>query len=398
MDDGIGARLRQIRESRRMSIRAVAELAGRSHAWLSLIERGMRSLERRSDIDALAAALQVSPTDLLQQPYTPVDRADSEAQAHMEAVRVALVSTDLRYPGAVEAPAPLRHTVLAAEAARAGLYRRGDVAAAVTALPELLTTLHSYAGQGPEDQRRDALGALVETCCTGVSAAKVLGYPDLAWISAERGRQAAYMLDDPALIGLADFYMSYALRPYSVAAVNTTRALDTIESAVGGDQRAMQVYGMLHMMAAFGAAVTGRDDDMNSHLAEADNLAGRTGDTKDWELYFGPTNISIWRVTMAVERGEGGLAQRIGGDLNTDAVSRRRRADYYIDLARAYGQDRRDPEALRCLRRAEELMPQKVHHDPFTRQLIGDMYRRARRRTGTPDLRSLAARVGVDVS
>lgn len=397
METGIGARVRQIRESRHMSIRATAELAGRSHAWLSLIERGRRSLDRRSDIDALAAALQVSPTDLLQQPYVPVDRADSDAQAQMEAVRVALVSTDLRYPTEIERPAPLAHTVLAAQAARTGLYRRGDVTAAVTALPDLLRTLHSYALQGPEDQRAQALGALVEACCTGVSAAKVLGYPDLAWISAERGRQAAHLLDDATMIGLADFYMSYALRPYRVAATNTSRALAAAEPAAGTGPQMMQIYGMLHMMAAFGAAVTGRDSAMDAHLREASDLAARTGDTAEMELYFGPTNIAIWRVTMAVERGEGALAREIADGLNTETVSRRRRADFMIDLARAFGQERRDQDALRCLRQAEALMPQKVHNDPFSRQMIGDMYRRARRRTGSPDLRALATRVGVDV-
>ena len=394
----IGVRIREIRQRRRLTLRATAELAGRSHAWLSLIERGMRSLDRRSDIDALAAALRVSPTELLQQPYPPVDQGDAEAQEQMEAMRVALVSLDLTDPAEVEWRQPLDHTVLSAQAARAALYRRGEVTATGHALPHLLTTLHAHATNGAEDEQRKALEALVETCCTAVSLTKMLGYHDLAWIGAERGRQAAHRLGDAIWVGLADFYMSYALRPYSLGAANSVRALAAMDPAAGGGPRAMQVYGMLQMMAAFGAAVTGRDDDMRTHLAEADELAARTGDTSDLELYFGPSNVAIWRLTMAVERGEGGRGLEAARDVHLDVVSRRRRAAYLLDLGRAQAQERHDREAVASLLQAEQLMPQELHSNPFARQIIADLYRRARASVGRPDLRGLAARVGVDVS
>lgn len=397
MDSGIGPRIREIRQRRRLTLRATAELAGRSHAWLSLIEQGKRTLDRRSDIDALAAALKVSPTELLAQPYAPVDQSDAEAQEQMEAIRIALVSTDLEYPSATAQREPLEHTVLAVQAAHAALCRRGDVAAAGRALPDLLTALHVYATGGREDQRRTALGAVVEACCATVGVAKALGYHDLAWIGAERGRQAAHRLGDPMWTGLSEFYMSYALRPYSLGAANTARALATMPPT-GPDPRTPLVYGMLQMMAAFGAAVTGRDDDMRSHLAEAEELAARTGDTSDFELYFGPSNIAIWRLTMAVERGEGGAGLEKASDVRLDAVSRRRQAAYFVDLGRAQAQGRQDHDALRSLLWAEHLMPQELHSNVFARQAIAEMYRRARARAGGSDLRSLATRVGVDVS
>ena len=57
----IGARLRELRRWRRMTLTEVAGLAGISAAYLSMAERGLRSLDRRSTISALAAALRVSP-------------------------------------------------------------------------------------------------------------------------------------------------------------------------------------------------------------------------------------------------------------------------------------------------------------------------------------------------
>lgn len=398
MDSDVGARIRMLRERRRLSLRAAAELAGRSHAWLSLIERGLRQLEKRSDIDALARVLKVSQAELLGQPYPPSSQGDADAQGQMEAVRLALVSLDLAYEPEVDELQPLGHTVLAAQSARAALYRRGEVTATGRTLPGLLGQLHAHATRGPEDQRRTALEALVEACCTATSLAKVSGYHDLAWICAERGRQAAHILADPTLIGLAAFYVSYGLRPYEVATANTLRALAAMEPAAGSGPQAMQVYGMLQMMAAFGAAVVGADDDMAAHLAEADDLAARTGDTSDMELYFGPSNIAIWRLSMAVERGEGGRGLEAAADVHLDAVSRRRQFAFLLDRGRAEAQQNRDHEALRTLLDAERLMPQELHSNSFARTTIGELYRRERARAVRSDLRGLATRVGVDVS
>jgi transcriptional regulator with XRE-family HTH domain len=60
----LGRRLRQIRHSRRKSLRVIAELAGISPSYLSRIENGERALDRRSLIVALANALEVAPTEL----------------------------------------------------------------------------------------------------------------------------------------------------------------------------------------------------------------------------------------------------------------------------------------------------------------------------------------------
>ncbi|WP_230465478.1 helix-turn-helix domain-containing protein [[Actinomadura] parvosata] len=55
-----------------MSLEVLAGLVGRSPAWLSLIENGKRRLEKRSDIAALAEALDASATDLLGGPAPAV--------------------------------------------------------------------------------------------------------------------------------------------------------------------------------------------------------------------------------------------------------------------------------------------------------------------------------------
>lgn len=66
MDDiTIGARLRVLRRWRGQTQVELAEMAGLSPSFISMIETGQRSLDRRSHIIAVTRALSVSETDLL---------------------------------------------------------------------------------------------------------------------------------------------------------------------------------------------------------------------------------------------------------------------------------------------------------------------------------------------
>ncbi|HVB44409.1 MAG TPA: helix-turn-helix transcriptional regulator [Streptosporangiaceae bacterium] len=67
-DVTVGERLRALRLWRHMTLAEVAGLAGVSAAYLSMAERGLRSVDRRSMISALATALRVSETELTGQP------------------------------------------------------------------------------------------------------------------------------------------------------------------------------------------------------------------------------------------------------------------------------------------------------------------------------------------
>ncbi|MBG0833127.1 helix-turn-helix domain-containing protein [Planomonospora sp. ID67723] len=57
----------------------MAGLTGRSVGWLSEIERGIRPLERRSDIRAPAEALEITPGNLLRVELPP-DTGQRERQ------------------------------------------------------------------------------------------------------------------------------------------------------------------------------------------------------------------------------------------------------------------------------------------------------------------------------
>src|SRR5215470_8325569 len=83
----IGERLRTLRRWRGMTLAEVAGLAGVSEAYLSMVERGQRSLDRRSYISAVASALQVSEKDLTGgPPHVGADQQQSGPHAMIPAL------------------------------------------------------------------------------------------------------------------------------------------------------------------------------------------------------------------------------------------------------------------------------------------------------------------------
>jgi transcriptional regulator with XRE-family HTH domain len=72
MDDqgpNIGRRMREIRTWRGMSQATLAQLAGFSAMYVSYIERGERTVDKRRTLEAFASALRVSPSELTGAPW-----------------------------------------------------------------------------------------------------------------------------------------------------------------------------------------------------------------------------------------------------------------------------------------------------------------------------------------
>lgn len=83
----IGRRLREIRTWRGLSLTAVAGLAGMSIGHLSRIERGLRAVDRRSTLEALANALRVAPSELTGQPFPPSTLVGAEGHSVVHSLR-----------------------------------------------------------------------------------------------------------------------------------------------------------------------------------------------------------------------------------------------------------------------------------------------------------------------
>ena len=112
---------------------------------------------------------------------------------------------------------------------------------------------------------------------------------------------------------------------------------------------------------------------------------------------FGPTNVAIHGIAVAVELGDVPETIRRAEQVNTTALPAdllERRASVYIDLGRAYVQRRDDAAATAVFRQAEELAPEEVHYSVPVREALREMLKREHR-YATPELRPLARRTGI---
>ncbi|MGA5298466.1 helix-turn-helix domain-containing protein [Nucisporomicrobium flavum] len=393
-DPTIGDRIRARRLRRGWSIRYAASRAGVSHATWSRIERGRQAADNRFTLAEIAGALECSPAELAGAPVPATDRAAAAAQTAVHGIRRALVDADLTEPAAGAAPpvAGSARTLALADTLRQGC----DYAGAARLLPELLAALHAAAA-GPD--RAAALRLLCDATFIASSVLRNLGHPADAWLGAERCRDAAEAADDPVLRG----YAAYARASAAAACGSYDRALAVAGRAVdelrphAGRPGGSEVLGSLMLVCAYAGRGDRRPDDSRAWSAEAEELARRTGETTALGMYFGPTNVGIWRIGIEADGGDPGLAAQIARATNPAGITAGfRQVFYYADTARALARIRgREREAARYLLTAERLAPQHMHTSAVAQETTRALLERSRRTAAGSQLRGLCERMQV---
>lgn len=388
----IGDRVRRARRARGMTLQVLADLSGLSKSFLSMVENGDRHLERRQHLAAVADALNVSPADLIgtAAEFTDLSRPVGGHESVHE-VRVALLTSSLDHP---DSPPTRPGERLLQDAEEINILRLHCQFDAVgRRLRDLLPEAHRAAAGA--DPRVPGLQALVIATQAATFWLKYTGYPDLAWIAAERGRQAAERLADPVWLGAADFARAQAL-----SGLGAYQAMGDVAAAAAANtprdtQAGLEVYGIHLLNQAFAASATG-DLDVTAALDEARDVASRTGEGDAFGLMFGPANVDLWAMGIALEHDTPDEAVRIGQSLDPREVpTAYRRAAYHLDLAAALVRTGHTREAVHELRRAEKTAPQRFANSPLARELVAVMLQRATRNPDGRDLRGLAHRLGV---
>lgn len=386
----VGRRLREIRLWRGLSLRAVAELAGFSASYLSLIERGERPVDKRSTLEALAAALRVAPSEL-GSAFPPAGRSDELAAARTFLTRIEEALTDIEIgEGDATEPWPAIGRRLD-ELAAARLHN--DYTRQAELLPGLIVDLN---GLLRAEHRTVALEALCAVYQRAAVTTKTLGVRGLPSFAALRARQAAEHLNDPAWQGLATVATA-STSGRARAVVLADRGIDALTDRLD-DPRCREMAGALHLGAALSEATLGRPDRATERLDEATRLASGIGDGHGFAgMLFGPTNVRVWRLSVAVESGEGGRVRELatGWDIRAIPVPGRH-ADYWAEIGRGLATSKatRD-EAITAFLRAEELAPRRIRAHPLLRETVADLHRRSRTGALDRELRGLAWRMGV---
>jgi transcriptional regulator with XRE-family HTH domain len=388
IDESIGQRIRDRRAQRGWSIRHAASRAGIAHTTWSRIERGELRTDRYM-VAEIAAALGCSVIDLTGQPFAPADRKLETAQIAAERLWQQMMALPLDEPPGD----PVTVDIVAEAELIRDLYGKTDYAGALGRLVDLVPQLHT-AAHGKDSAQ--ALTAAVEVYGVGMGALLNLGHPAYALLAAQRCTEAAQRLGDPGGLAVAAINrgrVSAHTGAYAVARRAVQRAADELDQHTDAPA-ALDVLGFTHLARAHHATGMHDTDAAADHLAEAAVIAQRTGETRSWDLEWGPRNVALWTVSHQIDTGRPGEAVDTARGVRATELPPVRQVYLYTDLARALTDTRREGEAVRMLLAAERIAPQHTRASAAARETARSIQRKARR-TAYAGLYGLCERMGV---
>lgn len=392
----VGQRVKMIRRRRGLAQQVVADRANLSRGAIAKYETGERIVDSRKTLLALASALGVTVGDLTGHDEDKLDPATAGFHSAVPEIETVLWSrgnvTDAAAPRSLD-----ELTVLAATATR--LRNDCNYEALGPMLAPMLIDSYRHVRDTGSDQAWDVLG----TVTYGVaSAMRARGYHALAWNAAAESERAAAHVGRPAPLAAAAFAQGQILlsRPGALPAALATTA--ETATRIAADVRTVgdiETYGMLHLQGSIVAATMGADPE--PYLVEAADQAARlregtTSTSVARNTSFGPANVTLWRMSAAMERHEPGEVLALAPTLTASTLPNEgRRAQYFVEVGRAYAMQKKYRESMHALLRAEAAAPQHVRSMVLVRELVGQMMRTARRDLTTGELGRLAQRVGV---
>ena len=395
----LGRKIAFNRKRRGLSQKEFAGLLGRSEAWVSQVERGVRRIDRMTVLEKVAEVLEVPVAELAAE--APIVASVTEGEPP-GASRLRLVLSAAHSLKAVldERDASPDVPALRAEVERAwSLTHQGNYADLAELLEGLVPRLESATRSVPESERPELfrLMAVMYHTCGGALAN--MGEPEAAWIAVDRAVVAAERANDPLLMAAGEFRLSIVFlgaRHFDQAAHASGSAADALRSlaAKSGEVEAVALRGALTLQRAVAAARLNLADVAYGYLRDAREMAEQVGvGRNDYNTEFGPTNVGLHEVSVAVDLGDAGVALRAAQGVDASGLSAERQTRFQIDVARAYAQRRQVADAVSALLRARELSPEMVRALPIVKQLAADLLTMSQ--PPSEDLRALAGELGV---
>ncbi|OHV44907.1 helix-turn-helix transcriptional regulator [Pseudofrankia sp. BMG5.36] len=397
----LGERVAYHRKRRGLSQVELGRLIGRSESWVSQVERNARKVDRMSVLELLADTLNVPVAEL--SPGAPVE-AVADPAPWWSTLRLAVTG----HPAlaALIAPGPPGRSATGSDArARVDgvwdLVHASRYSEVVPTLAALIIDLEQAVRSAPSGERAGIAAALASAYqAVGAVFAKVDDL-EAGWLTADRALFAAERADDPALVAAGQYRLAQTL--LSAGRLDQARHAATVgadalrpRSADLG-KPATSVLGALCLVRAVVAARSGDRSGTREAIGEAERLAATVGAGRnDFNTEFGPANVAIHAVAVAVELGDAGEALERAADIDLDGLSPERRARFLIDVARANAQRRARGEAVTALLEAERIAPEQIRDHPRVRVLVRDLLQGPDRRDDL-ELRGLADRCGVPV-
>ncbi|MGH8900105.1 MAG: helix-turn-helix domain-containing protein [Egibacteraceae bacterium] len=387
----VGERIAYWRKRRGLSQQVLAGLVGRSASWMTKVERGDRIVDKLSVLLALSYALKVDLGKLVGGVELPPNGGGPlDPPRGIVAVRRALFTPppDREPPTAAELRAKVE------EAKRLRHNSRYEAVGIV--LPELITAGRASAAVQDTAQAWWCLAGAYQVAS---ALSRTVGERDLALLTADRAVIAAQRSGDGLLVAVSELLLALALLRQGLldeAGAVCSNAADAIAPTDVTPLKGWALWGPLRLTEAVIAARAESTAHAWRLLRDARSAAERVGSgRRDYWSAFGPANVGVYEVAVALEAGDPVEALRVADRVEVDELpTAERRARFCVYVARAHALDRNDAATVGLLLEAERHSPEEVRYSVLARELARVCLSRERRSL-TPGLRGLAERLGV---
>jgi hypothetical protein len=295
---------------------------------------------------------------------------------------------------------PTVHELVDATAGVKRAYQACQYSTALDQMPSLVTAVQAALAETRGDDHLAAQTAAAGAYQVVGSVMLKVGDPGLATLAADQSMRAALASLNPVTVAASARVVTHAL----MSSGHNERATELAMAAAQRldkeqphpDPAALSVYGALLLRGAVAAARADDRGTTTTLLDEADAAATRLGrdDNAEWTA-FGPTNVMLHRVNVAVLLGDLGLAIDLAKRVEVGRIALpERRAALFLDMAHAYSQWGKLELALYALTNAEQTAPEELQNRASVRTLLADISRRGNRRIQAA-AHAVAERVGI---
>src|SRR3954454_9627383 len=335
-DMTIGQRVAWYRARRGLTQEVLAGMGGRTNDWLGKIENGRADLERLSVIKSLADALDVTVGDLLGEPSVMDWTPDSGART-VTLLREALMSYPALTPPPADGEPPSVGDLRVQVKDVWDAYQASRFAYATTRLPKVIAGAKNSIRQADgTDARREAQRMLALAYHAAAATLTKVGETDLAWIAADRGLMCAEESEDAMVLGSLFRSVAHALLAngrYDDAASVVSRATDRLDTVTLPETGLRwSLIGSLHLVGAMASARAENPREARAFLARARQAGQQLGHDANlaWTA-FGPTNVAVHDLSVAMELGDLQTAAVIAPTIDARALPVERRVRHALD-------------------------------------------------------------------
>ncbi|NKY33535.1 helix-turn-helix transcriptional regulator [Nocardia speluncae] len=395
----IGERIQNIRTRTGRTRAVVAGLVGRSEDWLRDVEKGR--LQHPPALDMLlriGQALGVRDlTEITGDHELLVGVSRRAGHPVVPAIRAAIEGVDL-----TPAPSPVDTVGLAARVQRAwrlwhtSATPRADAGAM---LPGLIRDGRRAVRTLDGSERRAAAAALSGAYALSEQVLAWVADAPLLWLAADRCMSAAEIADDPVTLASASWVLGNVWRSTGREA-DAYRLMSDAIALLGphldGNRDAQALWGACQLHGAITAARIGREGDALHSIDQAMGIARALppGSAHPWTL-FGVANTEISAVSVQVDLRKSGSALDTASAVDPDTVpSIDRRARLWLELSRAYAQQRDWLGTLGALRTGTAVSQESMKCHPLARSLAAELVTHSGR-LNERESRRLAAQLDV---